>query len=71
MPWNSAQITWDNYNPHPDLSSIPPDIIFVGPGNENPDAFNEANVASSGLQELVLLYTGNIRRAYGTDYKFQ
>ncbi len=71
VAWNSAQITWDNYNPHPDLSSIPPDIIFVGPGNENPDAFNEANVASSGLQELVLLYPGNIRRASGTDYEFQ
>lgn len=71
VAWNSAQITWDNYNPHPDLSSIPPDIIFVGPGNENPDAFNEANVVSSGLQELVLLYPGNIRRASGTDYEFQ
>lgn len=71
VAWNSAQITWDGYNPHPDLASIPPEIIFVGQGNENPEAFNAENVASSGLQELVLLYPGSIRRASGTDYEFQ
>jgi len=68
--WNSAQITWDGYNPHPDLAQIPPEIVFIGSGNENPETINEENIASSELQELVLLYPGSIRRAAGTDYEF-
>lgn len=69
--WNSAQITWDAYNPHPDLAQIPPEIVFVGPGNDNPDVFNKENVISSGLQEMVLLYPGSIRRAAGTPFNFE
>lgn len=71
VAWNTAQITWDAYNPHPDLAQIPPEIIFVGKGNENPEAFNPENPASSGLQELVLIYPGNIRRASGSDYELE
>jgi ABC-2 type transport system permease protein len=68
--WNSAQITWDAYNPHPDLAQIQPEIVFIGSGNENPESINQDNVASSDLQELVVLYPGSIRRAAGTDYEF-
>ena len=69
--WNTTQITWDSYNPHPDLAQIPHEIIFIGSGNENSDSFNKENVASAGLQELVLMYAGSIRRAAGTEYDFQ
>ncbi len=65
VSWNSAAITWDTYNPHPDLAQIPPQIVFVGPGNENPEAFNPKNNASSGLQEVVLLYPGSLQSATG------
>ena len=69
--WNTTQITWDSYNPHPDLAQIPPEIIFIGSGNKNLESFNKENAASAGLQELVLMYPGSIRRAAGTDYDFQ
>lgn len=61
--WNSAMITWDTYNPHPDLAQIPPEIVFVGEGNENTQAFNPENKATSGLQEVVLIYPGAIENA--------
>ena len=67
VAWNSSQLAWDAYNPHPDLAQIPPEIVFIGQGNENPEAFNAENSVSSGLQELVLLYPGNIRRATSKD----
>jgi ABC-2 type transport system permease protein len=69
--WNSAQIVWDTYNPHPDLAQLQPEIVFVGSGNENAEAFNAAHNASSELQEVVLLYPGAIQKAANSAYEFQ
>jgi ABC-2 type transport system permease protein len=69
--WNSAQIVWDTYNPHPDLAQLQPEIVFVGSGNENAEAFNPAHNASSGLQEVVLLYPGSVQKASSSSYEFQ
>jgi ABC-2 type transport system permease protein len=70
VSWNSAMITWDTYNPHPDLAQIPPEIVFVGEGNENAEAFNPENKATSGLQELVLIYPGSIENATNSANEF-
>jgi ABC-2 type transport system permease protein len=58
--WNPSMVLWDGYNPHPDLSPLQQEIIFVGPGNKNPEAFNQSDPASSGLQEIVFIYPGNL-----------
>jgi len=71
VSWNSASIIWDTYNPHPDLAQIPPEVVFVGKGNENEETFNEQHPGSAGLQELVLLYPGQMDQAAGTNYEFQ
>ncbi len=68
--WNSAQVVWDYYNPHPDFAQLPPEFVFVGRGNGNPDSFNDEHKASAGLQELVLLYPGSLQKALGTPYEF-
>jgi ABC-2 type transport system permease protein len=69
--WDLARITWDTYNPHPDLAHLPPEVVFVGPGNENPDSFNKEHGASSDLQELVFLYPGQIDAAADSDFTFE
>lgn len=56
--WNPATVIWDAYNPHPDLSVVQQEIIFVGEGNKNADAFNRTDPISTDLQEVVLLYPG-------------
>ncbi len=68
--WDSAGVVWDSYNPHPDLAFLPPEVVFVGPGNDNPTAFNSDHPASSGLQEVVLLYPGAIELAAGSQAEF-
>ena len=68
--WDSGEIIWDTYNPHPDLAHLPPEIVFVGEGNQNPEVFNGDHIASKALQELVLLYPGRIEKAPGSDYEF-
>ncbi len=61
--WDPAMITWDTYNPYPDLAHLPPEVVFLGHGNQNPEVFNEAHAASAKLQQLVLLYPGHIDSA--------
>ncbi|MEM8963067.1 MAG: Gldg family protein [Acidobacteriota bacterium] len=70
VQWNPSTIVWDAYNPHPDLASLPPEVVFVGRGNQNANAFNVEQPASSALQELVLLYPGELRQAAGSENVF-
>ena len=61
--WPPARVAWDGYRPHPDLTEFPWEVIFVGRGSGNPVAFNPAHPASSGLQELVMMYAGTLDRS--------
>ncbi len=69
--WDTSLIVWDTYNPHPDLASLPAEVVFVGKGNENLEAFNQNHPASSDLQEVVFLYPGQVKKAADTDYEFE
>ena len=61
IDWPQQQVVWDTYNPHPQLRSIPPEVLFVGQGSGAPDAFQPKDETTSGLQEVVLLYAGNLK----------
>jgi ABC-2 type transport system permease protein len=55
ISWQPNRIAWDNYNPHPQLKSLPKEFVFVGKG------FNQKEPVSAGLQEVVLLYPGILK----------
>ena len=69
--WDSASIVWDSYNPHPDLSNLPPEVVFLGSGNDNENTFNHEHRGSAELQEVVFLYPGQISAAAQGKYKFE
>jgi ABC-2 type transport system permease protein len=69
--WNKQQIVWDGYNPHPDLSSLPPEVIFIGPGNGNPESLNQAFPATMGLQELVFLFAGSVSPTSDSRFRME
>ena len=69
--WNPGNIVWDTYNPHPDLAHLAPEVVFVGPGNENERTFDNDHLASRALQELVLLYPGHLDGVPGSTLEFQ
>ena len=71
VSWNPGQIIWDEYNPHPALQALQPEIIFIGPGNETVDAFNTINKSTAGLQELVMLYPGTLNRGHNSPFQFE
>ena len=69
--WDKAGIVWDSYNPHPDLAHLPEEVVFVGEGNDNEQAFNREHRASVALQELVFLFPGHVKREAGSDLEFR
>ncbi len=55
ITWQTNRIAWDNYNPHPQLKSLPKEFVFVGKG------FNQKENITAGLQEMVMLYPGTLQ----------
>lgn len=56
VAWQTNRIAWDNYNPHPQLKTLPKEFVFV-----SKEGFNPKEAVSAGLQEVVLLYPGVLR----------
>jgi gliding motility-associated transport system permease protein/gliding motility-associatede transport system auxiliary component len=69
--WNKQQIIWDRYNPHPELANLPPEVVFVGRGNGDPESFNDNFPATRGLQELVFLFPGSVTKTSDSPYNFE
>jgi ABC-2 type transport system permease protein len=60
ITWPANRIAWDDYNPHPQLKNLPKEFVFVGKG------FNEKDPITAGLQEVVMVYSGEIKRQGGS-----
>lgn len=58
VDWAPARIVWDGYRPHADLADLPWEVTFLAPSSGNQSAFNRSHPASSGLQELAMMYAG-------------
>ena len=71
VDWEPTRIVWDSYNPHPDLSYMPSEVVFLGAGNENPETFNSEADVSKDLQELVFLYPGFLGPGDDPDVEFE
>jgi ABC-2 type transport system permease protein len=70
VTWPTDRIVWDNYNPHPQLKNLPPEVVFIAKGNQAKEAFGTKDEISSGLQEVVLLYPGGLRPKGGGGIEF-
>lgn len=70
VSWDPGKIVWDTYNPHPEMAQMPPEIVFVGTGNQTPDTFNPDHSSSAMLQEAVFIYPGHLNRAAEGEFDF-
>jgi gliding motility-associated transport system permease protein/gliding motility-associatede transport system auxiliary component len=68
--WAPARIVWDSYNPHPDMSQLPREVVFVGKGSGSSEPFNGRHPATAGLQELMLLYGGALEPTDPAKFRF-
>ena len=65
--WETDNIAWDKYNPHPTFRNLPEEVVFLGEGNDYEGTFNQDEPVTSGLQETVLLYAGVLMPAEDSD----
>ena len=69
VDWPASDIVWNPYLPHPNIGDPEPEIVFIGKGGAGGDAFNANEVATSGLQEVVMIYGGQLRmKGGGPDF---
>jgi len=61
VEWQPDRIAWDKYNPHPQMGALPPEVVFVGAGSGAAMPFQKKEAVTDGLQELVLLYPGELK----------
>jgi ABC-2 type transport system permease protein len=71
MNFDSGNVVWQAWNPVPELPDLPPEYVFIGPGSGNPEAFNPASPATSGLQQLVTLFPGSLTPLGGDGPTFK
>jgi ABC-2 type transport system permease protein len=66
IDWPTSEIVWNAYNPHPKLDlQATPEIVFISRGSGATEPFNNQQIASSGLQEIVTLFPGLLRPKSG------
>ena len=70
VTWPPARVAWDSYRPHPGQEQLPREVVFIGPGSGNPRAFNPSDPATSGLQELLMLYPGYLTPSAAPGFTF-
>ncbi|MDA0281948.1 MAG: Gldg family protein [Planctomycetota bacterium] len=71
ISWQNDAIVWDQTNPHPSFVDLPQDYVFITPLNGNPEAISTKSDVTSGLQELLMLYSGRIRPRENSGLKFE
>ena len=59
------EIVWNRYNPLLAQPGLDPEFVFIGKGSGGADAFNPTEQASSGLQEMILMFPGLMRSKGG------
>jgi gliding motility-associated transport system permease protein/gliding motility-associatede transport system auxiliary component len=70
VAWNPARVVWDSYRSHPDLD-LPQEVVFVGAGSGNLNAFNPSRIETAGLQDLPLMFPGAVSKVEGSDIEFE
>jgi ABC-2 type transport system permease protein len=71
ISWENDSVVWDQTNPHPTFVDLPQDYVFITPLNGNPEAISTKSDVTSGLQEVLMLYSGRIRPRKNSGLEFE
>lgn len=61
IAWEYDEIVWDQFNPHLEID-IGGEFVFVTNDSSNYNTISDKSPITSGMQELLLAYTGEIQK---------
>ena len=70
VEWGFDSVVFDLSNPHPEFALLPSEYVFVTRGGSNSDSFNNESNITSGLQEMIMLYSGSIDKSTSSNTDF-
>jgi ABC-2 type transport system permease protein len=71
MTWTPDAVVWDDYNPHPEFGDLlPKEYLFVRNRKDNTAALSPDSPITSGLQEVLLAYAGEVRKRSDSPYEY-
>ncbi|NLS96556.1 MAG: ABC transporter [Planctomycetaceae bacterium] len=71
VDFGGDNVVWQNYNPYPKLSSLYEEFVFVDQGEDKAaKPFNETDVVTSGLQQLLFVFPGSVSGLNASKMKF-
>ncbi len=71
VDFGGNNVVWQNYNPYPKLSNLYEEFVFVDQGQDKASKpFNETDVVTSGLQQLLFVFPGSVSGLNASKMKF-
>jgi ABC-2 type transport system permease protein len=70
VSWDPQKIVFDTDNPHPNFAGTPPHVVFVGKRPDGTDPFAIEDSVVAGLNEVVVLFAGELTPASGHEAEF-
>ncbi len=71
IQWHYDACVFDVNNPHPEFAMLPAEYVFITRDSENKQSFSQDHVVTTGLQELIALYPGEVRNGGDANTEFQ
>jgi ABC-2 type transport system permease protein len=71
IAWDNGRVVWDSFNPHPEFVSLPEEFIFISPKSRMKGAFSTTSEITSGLQEMLAAFAGEIQPIRDPGVKFE
>jgi ABC-2 type transport system permease protein len=70
--WDAGQSVWDTYDPHPEMSEVFQnyDVVYIDAKSRGSMPFSDRSPITSGLQEAMLFYPGNLMKREDTKFDF-
>lgn len=63
VEWSDQRVLYDTYKPHAAFSTLPEQVIFVGPRPDGHNPFSGGDAIVDGLNEVVVLFGGELTSA--------
>jgi ABC-2 type transport system permease protein len=68
IDWPQNEVVWNDYNPHLQFQ-VEREFVFIGKGSGAEEPF-ASDPATSGLQEVLAIFPGHLRKHSGTTAEF-